>query len=409
MVTTTLENRVNNVLDILEESGYSKHTISNYHIAFKRLLKKATDMHTENLTEKLIQEFVTDSEDSRKGGYSHSRKCLQLSCIRKLEECEERGYVGWKPYAKSKFDTPKNLKFKKLRADFLKYLEVDGKSKNTISYYRNISSKFLIFIEKSSETENNIFTKELIMTFFIELNKTWSPGSFRTAASALRSFLIFSNNAELADAIPRKLLNKRTIIPILTQDEELAVMSVLTSNIVYSRNKAIVLLLLLTGIRAVDIVNLKLNDIDWNCNLISIMQKKTGKLLTLPLLPAIGNAIATYIINDRPKSSHPFVFLSRVSPHGPLEGHSGCYYVIKDIFRIAGIRLGNDEIKGSRLFRHSITSKMLHNGVAIQTISSILGHSDLNTVDVYITTNKEKMRQCALSIPSSSAKARGLK
>jgi DNA-binding transcriptional regulator LsrR (DeoR family) len=62
-------------------------------------------MKTDVLTEELKEKFLADSEDSRKGGYSHSRKCFQLSCIRKLEECEERGYVGWKPYAKSKFDT----------------------------------------------------------------------------------------------------------------------------------------------------------------------------------------------------------------------------------------------------------------------------------------------------------------
>lgn len=408
-MTTILEKRVNNVLCVLGKSGYSKNSISNYHIAFKRLLKKATYMKAENLTNDLIQEFIADSEDSRKGGYSHSRNCFQLSCIRKLEECEERGYVGWKPHSESKVDSPENLEFKRLQDNFIEYLEVDGKSKNTISYYRNVSTKFLLFVEKSCEIKMNVFSKKLVIGFFIELNKTWSPCSFRTAASALKSFLIFSNNLDLVEAIPNRLLKKRTIINVLTHDEEVALVAAIKSDVICSRNKAIILLLLLTGIRAIDIVNLKLGDIDWKCNFISIIQKKTNRLLMLPLIPALGNAIATYIINDRPKSSQPFIFLSQVSPHNPIEGHSGCYYVVKEVFKIAGIRLDKNELKGSRLFRHTITSKMLNNGVAIQTISSVLGHSDLSTVDVYITIDDEKMRLCALPAPPIFEKLGGAK
>jgi site-specific recombinase XerD len=284
MVMTTLENRVKNVLGVLEKSGYSKSTVSNYHIAFKRLLKKAAEMQIENLTEELAEKFVNDSEDSRKGGYSHSRKCFQLSCIRKLEECEEKGYVGWKPYIESKIEAPESVEFKNLHTDFLNHLEAEGKSKNTISSYRNVSCRLLIFIEKTDRKNMSAVSKALILNFFIELQKTWNPGSFRTAASAIKSFLIFSEQIELLAAVPEKLSKKRAVIPVLTQDEELAVWSAINSDAVCPRDKAVVLLLLLTGMRAIDIINLKLSDIDWNCDIISITQKKTGKTLTLPLV-----------------------------------------------------------------------------------------------------------------------------
>jgi site-specific recombinase XerD len=399
-MTTKLETRVKNVLLVLEKSGYSKHTISNYHIAFKRLLKKATEMNTDVLTEELKEKFLADSEDSRKGGYSHSRNCFQLSCVRKLEECEEKGYVGWKPFVESKIETPKRIYFQELHNDFLDYLKTQGKSKNTIASYRNVSCKFLSFVEELEIADNKTFSRKCIIDFFIELNDTWNPGSFRVAASALRSFLNFSKNAEMIEAIPKRLLKKTVIIPTFTIDEEKAIWSVVNSDSLCLRNRAIVLLLLLTGIRAVDIVTLKLDDIDWNCNLISFTQKKTGKSLTLPLLPVIGNAIAKYIINDRPKSILPFVFLSRVSPHNEIKDHSGCYYIVKKVFKLANIRLGCDEIKGSRIFRHNLASKMLCEGVSVQTISSVLGHSNLDTVDIYITTQGEKMRKCTLPVPS---------
>jgi uncharacterized membrane protein YciS (DUF1049 family) len=120
-----------------------------------------------NLTEELKEKFLADSEDSRKGGYSHSRNCFQLSCIRKLEECEEKGYIGWKPCVESKIKTPKCIYFQKMHNDFVDYLKTEGKSKNTIASYRNVSCKFLIFVEKSEIADNNTFSKKLIIDFFI--------------------------------------------------------------------------------------------------------------------------------------------------------------------------------------------------------------------------------------------------
>jgi integrase len=108
----------------------------------------------------------------------------------------------------------------------------------------------------------------------------------------------------------------------LTEEEEQAVWDVLQTDTVISRDKAIMVLALLTGIRAVDILNLKLGDIDWQGDLINIIQKKTNEPLGLPLLPAIGNALVRYIMNDRPKSDSPYIFLSINAPHQPLKEHS---------------------------------------------------------------------------------------
>jgi len=163
------------------------------------------------------------------------------------------------------------------------------------------------------------------------------------------------------------------------------------------RNKAIVTLSLLTGIRAVDIVNLKVSDIDWVSDVICISQSKTNEPLVLPLLPVMGNAIAEYIVNERPKTDSPYVFLSCNAPHKPLKGHASCYAVIKNIFSLAGIRTGN-ELKRTRLLRHHMTSKMLKKGVAIQTISLTLGHVNPNSVNIYLTTDEKKLRKCTLPL-----------
>ena len=395
---TALESSIEKVFKELGKEGYCQSTIHYYQRAYGRLLRSAAIMQADTFSDALADYFVNDSANAKTGQYCHLRKRLHSSCIRKLRECEEKGYIGWKPCVESRVDKPVTIGFQNIHTEFLEYLKAERKSKNTIDSYRNISCKFLTFIERLGYTCLRTVPLKLIHEFFCELRGTWDSGSLRTAAAGLRSFLSFAEDeSRLLTAVPEKLLIKREIIPVLTQEEEQAVWDVLKTNAVSSRDRAIMVLSLLTGLRAVDIVNLRLSDIDWKCDIISISQRKTNEPLFLPLLPAIGNAIARYIVNDRLKTDSPYVFLSYKAPHKPLKEHSSCYAVVRNIFSLAGIRLGN-ELKGTRLLRHHVASKMLRKGVAVQTISSTLGHVNPNSADIYLTTDEKGLRNCALTL-----------
>jgi len=395
---TDLEISIEKVLEALRKADYSQSSILLFQRVYGRLLKCAANMKIDKFCDELADEFENDTANQKTGEYCHSRKRLHSSCIRKLRECEEKGYVGWKPSVESKFDKPTTNEFQDIHTKFLEHLTTERKSKNTIDSYRNISCKFLNFIERLGYTDLRTVPLELIPEFFCKLRSTWDSGSLRTAASGLRSFLNFvEDGSRLLTAVPNKLLKKRSIISVLTAEEEQAVWDVLKKNVVSLRDKAIITLSLQTGIRAVDIVNLKVSDINWVNDVISISQSKTNEPLVLPLLPAIGNAIAEYIVNERPKTESSYIFLSCNAPHKPLKDHASCYAVIKKIFSLAGIRTGN-ELKGTRLLRHHMASKMLKKGVAVQTISLTLGHVNPNSVDIYLTTDEKRLRECALPL-----------
>lgn len=66
------------------------------------------------------------------------------------------------------------------------------------------------------------------------------------------------------------------------------------------RNKALCTLAIETGLRAVDICNLKLLDIDWKHDCITIIQQKTSKPLSLPLTESVGNTLIDYLLQERP-------------------------------------------------------------------------------------------------------------
>ncbi len=406
---TPLENSVEKVLEELRKAGYCQSSILIINRAYNRLLKSAAIMQTDTFNDALADYFVNDSTNVKTGQYCHLRKRLHSSCIRKLRECEEKGYVGWKPSVESKVAKPVTIGFQNVHAEFLEHLKAERKSQNTVDSYRNISCKFLTFTERLGYTDLITVPLKLINEFFSELRGTWESGSLRTAASGLRSFLNFAEGGTvLLSEVPDKLLRKSAIIPVLAHEEEQAIWDVLKTDAVSSRDKAIMVLSLLTGLRAVDIVNLRLSDIDWKCDVINISQRKTNEPLTLPLLPAIGNAMAGYIVNDRPKTDSPYVFLSYLAPHKPLKDHSSGYFIVRNIFLRAGVRLGN-ELKGTRLLRHHMASKMLKKGVAVQTISLTLGHVNPNSADIYLTTDEKGLRDCALNLSVIPMKVGGLR
>jgi integrase len=90
------------------------------------------------------------------------------------------------------------------------------------------------------------------------------------------------------------------------------------------------------GLRACDIIALRLGDIDWRGQTIGIVQQKTGNPLTLPLPALVLGKLAGYVLEERPGSADDHVFLRSVAPHTRLAGHSSVHVVTAAVFRKAG-------------------------------------------------------------------------
>ncbi len=408
MNQTNLKKSIFGVLDAVKLAGYSPLTITLFKSTYNRLLRRAADLHVYKFNDVLLESFLNDTAHFKTGAFCRSREALQRSCVKKLREYLEKGYVDWVSCSKRGYETPTSGGFQKLHHEYIEHLRTEQLSANTIDSYRNIARLFLSFLERVGCMEIKMTNAQLIHDFFIDIRNIWDAGSVRTAASGLRAFLEYAEvESKLQKNVPVKLPRKRSIIPILTTEEERSVWNLLKTDVISFRDRSIIMLLLLTGLRAVDIVSLKLSDIDWNNETISITQKKTHAPLILPLVPAIGNALAKYIIQERPKAESPYVFLRSHAPYIPLQGHTSCYAIVKKVFKHAGIRLGT-EMKGTRLLRHHVASKMLSNGVAVQTISLALGHVNPNSTDVYLTTDDKVLRECALPLTGITLKVGGL-
>ena len=104
----------------------------------------------------------------------------------------------------------------------------------------------------------------------------------------------------------------------------------------------------------------KLDDIDWRQSCIRIIQEKTNHQLVIPMTNEIGNAIVDYLLEERPNSRSPYVFLGALAPYRPLVSHAGIRKVLFTFINDSGIE-PDERIYGTRITRHSAASRILYN------------------------------------------------
>jgi site-specific recombinase XerD len=137
--------------------------------------------------------------------------------------------------------------------------------------------------------------------------------------------------------------------------------------------------------------------LNWEQNLIEIVQEKTEKKLQLPLLNEVGDAIIDYL-RFRPKVPLKYVFLRVENPPEKLHSHS-LYEIVSKYMSRAGVHIPQGKKHGPHALRHSLSSIMLENRVPLPVISEILSHTSSDTTKVYLKIDISHLRECALDVP----------
>jgi integrase len=224
-------------------------------------------------------------------------------------------------------------------------------------------------------------------------NKTLITAVFRANAQT---------NPELFNRIIAylpELRRHRKNIQYLTDEEVAKIKLVLAepNSGLTLRDKAIGTLALIYGLRGCDIAKLKVDEVDFDADVISICQQKTVVPIVLPLTILAGNAIYDYAELERPKNGSEFLFLSENRPYDRLtDGSIG--NIAKNIMAAAGIRQNPGDRKGFHIFRHRLATDLLGNGVPQPIISKIAGHTSLDSLETYLSADFVHLKKCALSI-----------
>ena len=285
---------------------------------------------------------------------------------------------------------------------FIISLKTEQLQHNTICTYRRIAAYLMVYCEEKSYHSVSELASGDIRDFILYLydHGYFRPTSITSGLSGLKRFLaLYPETERFIMELPSRLPRGRNILEIYSMAETDAINRVLSDASLTKRDKAICLLLLETGLRAVDVCSIRLSDIDWNKDIIYIKQQKTGKPLRIPLRKSYGNAIADYILNGRPICKSEFLFVRELAPFARLNGEgSSIRTILLKMESLAGVSNKNRS-SGSRTTRHNAASAMLRSGVPMADISAVLGHRDPGIVSVYLSTDDETMASCTLPLP----------
>jgi len=157
------------------------------------------------------------------------------------------------------------------------------------------------------------------------------------------------------------------------------------------RDRAIIMLLTVYGMRASEVRGLKLEDLDWEKELIHLSRPKSRRRQSYPLSHTVGEAILRYLRDIRPRMCRREVFLTLKAPIGPVGG-GVLYDLVSDRLRTLGVSLPQ---YGPHSLRHACATRLLAEGLSMKEIGDHLGHRKADTTRVYAKVNLAGLRQVA--------------
>ena len=283
-------------------------------------------------------------------------------------------------------------KLSDLIVEFLRYLLIDkGYSQNTIESYKRDLDKFL---EYNKNTSIDNISNEDLKKYIKYLNDNGLNGkSIARNISSLKSFYKFlviskyiSSNTSDSLYLPKI---KKSLPNTLTEEEVFRLLDIdLIDNFSY-RNKAMLELLYASGLRVSELINLKLQDVDFTQDIIRTFGKGSKERI-IPIGDYAKEYLEKYIYEYRAsmlkKENSEYIFLNN---HGKQMTRQGFFKIIKKIAKEKGI---NKDLSPHTL-RHSFASHLLKYGADLRTIQELLGHSDISTTQIYTHITNEELKQ----------------
>jgi integrase len=168
------------------------------------------------------------------------------------------------------------------------------------------------------------------------------------------------------------------------------------------RNRAILLLLARLGLRAGEVAALDLDDIRWKSGEI-VIRGKGDVLDRLPLLSDVGEALSTYLANDRPaRIPSRKVFFRLCAPVREIDGRGAIGSVVRKAIAKAGLR---PQVRGAHLLRHTLATRMIRAGASITEIAEVMRHRSPRTTSIYAKVDFEALRALAQPWPADGGGA----
>lgn len=269
--------------------------------------------------------------------------------------------------------------------EFIDYLQFEkGLSEKTIKSYKVDLRDFF----DATKKEYDEIKKEDIYKYIEDIKKKFKHNTVQRKVSAVKSFFKFlyvNKNIKKDPSNTIKSLQKEKRLPeVLSEDDFNKILDTFNHEPKNIRNKLILKLLIASGARISEIINLKVGDIsDNNYEYIRVFGKGS-KYRYIPIYNSLANEIKEYVQNNRDflkkseKDYKLFPNLRREQFYTTLREHSKMCGIEKRVY--------------PHIIRHSIATILLKNGADIRMVQELLGHASISTTQIYTHVEKSKLK-----------------
>lgn len=274
---------------------------------------------------------------------------------------------------------------------FISYLSSERRlSQNTIISYSNDLDQFHCFLDENF----NITSKISEVSFHIV--RSWvanlfengvQPRSINRKISTLKTFFKYLEREEFIDVNPMlKVVGPKASknLPLFVKENEIKLLLeevTFDDGFIGKRDKLIIEIFYLTGMRLTELINIKLTDLDFHNKSIKVIGKRNKERI-IPLSDSILTSIQSFINEFDLKE---FLIISS-------KGNKVYSKLVYRVVRKYLSKITSINKKSPHILRHTFATHMLNNGADINAIKDLLGHSNLSATQVYTHNTVEKLK-----------------
>lgn len=288
--------------------------------------------------------------------------------------------------------------------DFSNYMEkVRGTMPSTIHICSRYIQKFL----KAKYRDGPIYLKKLdlndVREYVITKAKGYKASTTKVLGVSLKAFFRFlraSNKIQqpLEDAVPRILTRKLSTLPKYLTKEQLQrlLSSFNLSSSIGLRDRAMALLMVKVGLRAGEVAQLKIEDINWREGIMQMQKSKSRRAFFLPLPNEVGEALVVYLQKGRPYTTERNIFVTHGLPIVRPLSMMGVVMAIRQAFKRSALSVPSP---GPHVLRHTLATQLLQEGANLKEIADILRHRNIDTTNIYARVDLKRLVEVALPWP----------
>ena len=280
---------------------------------------------------------------------------------------------------------------------FIEYIKIEKNySVNTLSAYKKDLMEFQVFINENYDkcVIENVDYKIIRSWIVLLVNKNLSNRSINRKVSSLKSFYKFLVKTDTINSTPliahSPLKQSKKIQVPFSKDE---ISALLDSDFFKSDykgvlQKTIISFFYFTGVRRIELINLKTSDINMDSYTIRIMGKRNKERI-IPMLPKLKESINEYLkIKSQEFNNEIFDYLF-ISKSGIQLSEKYVYRTVNEYFKLVSPKVK----KAPHVLRHSFATHLINEGADINSVKELLGHSSLSATQVYSHTSMERIKE----------------